>query len=165
MNTGDLVFFKHYNGWWFFGKLIQWWTKSPYIHVGMLLKNPNFLGLKGTYIWQAEPLGGVNVSAFNPDRKYWIRKFTGHHLCDNNLENIFQITNGKPYDKNPMDWIEAIIGKDFEPQRTNSFWCSALIGCILTKLNILDKTTDWSIMSPEYLANTDVNCYSKIKLA
>ena len=51
MNTGDLVFFKKYNGFGIFGDLIRWWTKSPYIHVGIILKDPKFLGLKGIYLW------------------------------------------------------------------------------------------------------------------
>ena len=160
MNTGDLVFFKQYDGLWILGRLIQWWTQSDYIHVGMILQDPKFLGLKGTYIWQAEPLGGVNITPFKPMRKYWKRKYVGNELDINKIEEIFKITNGKPYDKNPMDWIEAIIGKDFTPQRTNSFWCSALVGCILTKLNILNEETDWSIMSPAYLANIELSEYA-----
>ena len=92
-------------------------------------------------------------------RKFWTRKYIGEQLDSNKLQDIFNITNGKPYDKNPIDWIEAMIGKDFRPQKTNAFWCSALIGCILTKLDILDNSTDWSIMSPEYLADTNMENY------
>lgn len=162
MKTGDLIFYKKYNGLWFIGSLIQWWTQSPYIHVGMILKDPKFLGLKGIYIWQAEPLGGVTVTPFNKSRQFYIRHYIDQPLSNESLHDIFEITNGKPYDKNPMDWIEAMIGHDFKPQRTNAFWCSALVGCILTKLNILDKTTDWSIMSPAYLANMKNDYYGKI---
>ena len=161
MKSGDLVFFKKYDGWWVIGKLIQWWTCSDFIHVGMILKDPKFLGLKGTYIWQAEPMGGVTVSLFDEtNRKFWRRNYIGEELNDEKLHDIFNITNGKPYDKNPMDWIEAMIGKDFNPQKTNAFWCSALVGCILTKLNILDKKTDWSIMSPAYLAKMNSKFYN-----
>ena len=162
MSTGDLIFFKKYDGMWLIGKLIQWWTQSPFIHVGMILKDPKFLGLKGTYLWQAEPLGGVTVTPFKPDRKWWSRKYIGPPLDNEKLHDIFDITNGKPYDKNPMDWIEAMIGKDFKPQRTNAFWCSALVGCILTKLEILDNSTDWSIMSPAYLADFNSDFYDKV---
>lgn len=162
MDTGDLVFFKKYNGLWFIGRLIQWWTQSSFIHVGMILKDPKFLGLKGTYIWQAEPMGGVTISEFKPNRPYYVRKYLGKTIDQVKLHDIFDITNGKPYDKNPIDWIEAIVGKDFQPQRTNAFWCSALIGCILTKLTILDKTTDWSIMSPAYLAEMQNKFYNDL---
>lgn len=157
-----MIFFKHYDGLWIFGKLIQWWTKSPFIHIGFILKDPKFLGLKGTYIWQAEPYGGVTVTALNTSRKYWLRKYIGKSLQQEKLEDIFKLTNGKPYDKNPFDWIEMIIGKDFIPQRTNSFWCSALVGCILSKLGILDKNSDWDLMSPGYLANLHIDDYNNI---
>ena len=162
METGDLIFYKKYNGLWLIGRLIQWWTESPYIHVGMILKDPKFLGLTGIYMWQAEPLGGVTITPFNTTRPFNIKKYIGGPMKNEKLHDIFEITNGKPYDKNPMDWIEAIIGKDFKPQRTNSFWCSALVGCILTKLNILDKKTDWSIMNPGYLAEMKSDYYNNI---
>lgn len=163
MNTGDLVFYSKYSGLWsILATVIQWWTQSPYVHVGFILKDPKFLGLKGTYIWQAEPLGGVTISPFDRSRIHKTRKYTGNTLDSATLKNIFDITNGKPYDKNPMDWIEAMIGKDFKPQRTNAFWCSALVGCILTKLGILDSNTDWSIMSPAYLAEKTMNEYTII---
>ena len=162
MNTGDLIFFKKYDGWWILGKLIAWWTQSPFIHVGMILKDPKFLGLKGTFIWQAEPLGGVTITHFKSHRKFWIRKYVGTQFDTDKLEEIFKITNGKPYDKNPFDWIEVIIGKDFIPQRTNAFWCSALVGCILTKLGIFNNNADWDLMSPGYLATIDLDCYDHI---
>jgi hypothetical protein len=162
MKTGDLIFFKKYNGLWIIGSLIRWWTKSPFIHVGFVLKDPKFLGLKGIYLWQSEPLGGVTITPFTPGRDYYRRNYIGGGFTDEKLEEIFKITNGKPYDKNPMDWIEAMVGKDFKPQRTNSFWCSALVGCILTKLNILGKETDWSIMSPAYLAEIKSDYYDAL---
>ena len=48
----------------------------------------------------------------------------------------------------PIDLIEAIKKKDKEPQRTDCFWCSAFVGYIYTKSNILESNTDWSIMEP-----------------
>ena len=47
-----------------------------------------------------------------------------------------------------MDWIEGYLQKDHDPQKTNRFWCSALIGYIYTKLGILNSDTDWSILRP-----------------
>jgi len=160
MKSGDLVFFTKYDDLWILSKLIKWWTQCDYIHVGILLKDPKFLGLKGVYIWQTDSLGSVTITPFTSNRKYWIRNYIGVPLNNENLDDIFKITNGKPYDKSPMDWIKAMIGNNFQPQITNSFWCSALVGCILTKLKILDNKTDWSIMSPTYLADIKLNCYT-----
>ena len=44
------------------------------------------------------------------------------------------------------DW--ALFRKDGEPQKTDRFWCSALIGYIYTKCGILKADTDWSILRP-----------------
>ena len=48
----------------------------------------------------------------------------------------------------PRDWIRALLRIDNKPQKTDRFWCSALIGYIYTKCGILNPDTDWSIMSP-----------------
>ena len=58
------------------------------------------------------------------------------------------IVYNKPYDTNIFDWMQALIGIDISPQKTNRFWCSALIGYIYTKLGILKHNTDWSILTP-----------------
>jgi hypothetical protein len=54
----------------------------------------------------------------------------------------------KPYDIVPLDWVEALIQKDIHPQKTDRFWCSALVAYIYTMCGILDKDTDWSIGRP-----------------
>ena len=38
--------------------------------------------------------------------------------------------------------------KDSNPQKTNSFWCSALVGYIYTRCGLLNRETDWSILRP-----------------
>ena len=37
---------------------------------------------------------------------------------------------------------------DAKPQKTDRFWCSALVGYIYTKCGLLDEKTDWSILRP-----------------
>ena len=69
-------------------------------------------------------------------------------LTDKKLKKVFEIVHGKPYDKNPIDWVEAFFKKDPNPQKTDRFWCSALCGFIYTKCGLLDSTTDWSILAP-----------------
>ena len=48
----------------------------------------------------------------------------------------------------PQDWIEALFRKDSNPQKTDRFWCSALVGIIYNKLGIIQEYTDWTIMRP-----------------
>ena len=46
------------------------------------------------------------------------------------------------------DWIEAFLQKDSKPQKTDRFWCSALVGYIYTKCGLLNEKTDWTILRP-----------------
>ena len=46
------------------------------------------------------------------------------------------------------DLINAIHRKDTNPQKTDRFWCSALVGYIYTNCGLLNKETDWSILVP-----------------
>ena len=48
----------------------------------------------------------------------------------------------------PQDWIQALFRKDNNPQKTNRFWCSALVAYIYTKCGVLNENTDWSIVRP-----------------
>lgn len=81
-------------------------------------------GLKGTYLWES---AWTDI----PD-------------------SVYSEVLDKPYDINPIDWIEAYIKYDAFPQREKSFWCSALIACILTEMNVLEEDTDWSIVAPDF---------------
>ena len=65
-----------------------------------------------------------------------------------NLKKIHDVVYNKPYDIVPTDWVEAWIREDPNPQKTNRFWCSALVGYIYTQCGLLDPKTDWSIMRP-----------------
>ena len=75
-------------------------------------------------------------------------------ICPPNLfnnEKLLQIHNvvyDKPYDIVPKDWVEAFFKTDSHPQKTDRFWCSALVGYIYTQAEILDSNTDWSILTP-----------------
>ena len=77
--------------------------------------------------------------------------------CDNKLTTVFtndlineihETVYDKPYDIVPLDWIEAFFKVDSHPQKTDRFWCAALVGYIYTKANIVNKNTDWSILTP-----------------
>jgi hypothetical protein len=72
----------------------------------------------------------------------------GFELDYKKLAEIYKITYDKPYDYNIVDWILAWFKKDITPQKTDRFWCSALLGYIYTELGLLPKDTDWSILTP-----------------
>ena len=173
LKTGDLLIFNNDS----FGirniasKIIKWATHSNYTHIAIVLKDPHFLHphLKGTYVWESgwEPNpdpqdGKIKLGVqITPLHEIMInyRKMNSHCylrsvVCDPkkfstfNLSQIHNTVYQKPYDICPMDWVEAFLQKDLQPQITSRFWCSALVGYIYTKCGILEQDTDWTIMRP-----------------
>jgi hypothetical protein len=172
LRTGDLLLFD-YNGGGISGlisKAIKYFTESKYTHIGMIVCNPEFTNqpLKGIYVWESgfedipDPENnkikyGVQFTPIEEilseykDKGYvYLRKLKHPRLIIKNeqLEIIHKKVHNKPYDINIFDWLGAYKRYDFTPQKTDRFWCSALIGYIYTKLNIIYPTTDWSILRP-----------------
>tara|TARA_A100001015_G_C14841962_1_gene652846 strand:- start:55 stop:702 length:648 start_codon:yes stop_codon:yes gene_type:complete len=85
---------------------------------------------------------------------------------DEKLKEIHSIVYNKPYDIVPTDWLSAFFNYDISPQKTSRFWCSALVGYIYTKLDILVEKTDWSILKPNNfsLDGEDLNYTGLCKL-
>jgi hypothetical protein len=180
METGDLILYKEpigYSKWWLFDKFVSAFTHSQWVHVGLVLKDPEWLGLRGTYIWES---GWTNIpDSVDKVRKFGVqvvplderidtgttyyRKYKGPPMESSQLNNVYSHVVDKPYDIDPIDWVEAFIGYDFEPQKESRFWCSALVGCILTKMGVLEEDTDWSIMSPKDLSRSTLKHYGSIR--
>ena len=171
LKTGDLILFTgHTHGWLkYFSSLIEYSTHSNYSHIGMIIKDPSFISpsLKGTYVWESGWEGekdpqdgkiklGVQITQLKEilenfsESKIIIRKVNCPPLTftDEILNEIHNTVYDKPYDIIPKDWVEALFRKDGEPQKTDRFWCSALVGYIYTKCGILKEDTDWSILRP-----------------
>jgi len=173
LRTGDLILFhsKDRGLLGVFNSLIEYFTGSPYDHVGMILKDPIYLNekLTGLYVWesgleynpdalkyklgvQITPLEEILQS--NNNGSAYIRKIKctdelyNSTFTEDTLKEIRDAVHNKPYDINPKDWILALFRMDTEPQKTTRFWCSALVGYIYTKLGILEENTDWSILRP-----------------
>lgn len=184
LQTGDILLFSSQLTWNplnIFGKLIEWATKSPYCHVGMVLKDPTWIkpDMKGIYLWQSSYEGlhikdpqdnkikvGVEITKLKDVLK-------DHHtsiytrllspegrkkLTPDILKKIHNIVYDKIYDFNPIDWLAAYLRKPIDGSRkTNRFFCSALVACIYTESGILDKNTDWSLVRPSDFAPDDQN--------
>lgn len=171
LKTGDLILFNGHNTGLlnYFSSLIRFGTHSDYTHVGVIIKDPTFINpvLKGLYVWESGYEGtpdpqdnkikvGVQITPlFEMIQNFkgstiLFRKINCNFKCftDENLKKVHEVVYNKPYDFVPKDWLEALIRKDSEPQKTDRFWCSALVGYIYTKCGILDEDTDWSILRP-----------------
>jgi hypothetical protein len=180
VKTGDLLLCDDlaYGSWGLFSWLIKFVTKSDFSHVGMIVKDPDFTEtpLKGTFVRTSgisnvpDPEDktkkfGVQFIPFDHfiqtyGGKIFLRKIEFEHAEEyysifdtNKLKQIHQVVYDKPYDVVITDWIEAFCKKDPNPQKTSRFFCSALIGYIYTKLNLLDNNTDWSIISPSFFSS------------
>lgn len=173
LKTGDLVLYDNGSCNPISG-LIKYFTNSKYTHIAMVLKDPDFTDppLTGYYVWQSDWEGtpdpqdnkvkfGVQITPFNEIYEQYEKTKSSIYVrrisCDpdifskTNLEKIHQIVYDKSYDYYPTDLLEAIERgekKDKKPQRTDCFWCSALVGYMYTKLALLESNTDWSIMEP-----------------
>ena len=172
LDTGDIILFCGGSESWlsWLTSIIKYSTHSNYTHIGVILKNPNFLAkpLEGTFIWESGWEGipdpqdnkiklGVQITNIKQmleeynGEKIIIRKFVGDrnkHFCSKNLQEIHKIVYNKPYDTHIIDWLLAFFRKDLKKQNTDRFWCSAFVGFIYTKCGVLKDDTDWSVLYP-----------------
>ena len=171
LKTGDLILFNsHPKGLLnILSNMIRFSTHSNYTHIGLILKDPIFIdpNLKGLYVWESGWEGmpdpqdneiklGVQITPFeeiinnSKGAEISIRQVNCplNIFTKDKLKEIHSVVYKKPYDILPQDWLPALFRKDLHPQKTDRFWCSALVGYIYTKLGLLVKETDWSILRP-----------------
>ena len=173
----------------------MYFTKSKYSHIGMIVKDPEFTDppLKGIYLLESSsetfpdaednkikvgvelvPFKKV-LDTYESENFYWRQlTCTRDELFYENLDEIHRTIRNKPYDLDLLDWIKAYF-KDYFPvvQKTNTFWCSALVAYIYVKLGFLDKNLCWSYITPKQFGTesqsdslTFINCslHDEIKI-
>lgn len=170
--TGDIVLFS-YAGNSCLDSLIKRFTKSNLTHAGMIIHNPPWRSdLQGYYLLEStrdsgdkdvednENKFGVQLTkledAFNYNGKIYWRHITVERN-DNfykKLSEAHSKVHNRPYDTNIVDWIKAGFKIDVgNTHKLRTFWCSALVTFILVELNLLDKETDWTLISPADLSS------------
>jgi hypothetical protein len=162
----------------YFLSMIRWATHSNYVHIGMVVREPPFLrnpqmanhwDKSPIYVWesgfegtfdpedneiklgvQLTPLSIFTNKYNSKEKKVIVRRLNNNKniFTNNVLNSIHNVVHNKPYDLNPLDWINALTRKDIKPQKTTRFWCSALVGYFYTMAGILAPNTDWSILRP-----------------
>ena len=190
-DTGDIILFedKSHNSWLdYLSYLIQYFTDSKYSHVGMVVKDPLIKGktIKGLYLLESTGLDhmididdhktkfGVQIVDLHKrlqsdDDIFYYRKLNKDR--DETFIDLYNktyvIVKDKPYDINPLDWCKADFDlKKGNVQKTNTFFCSALVSFMLVSLNILPRDIDWTIMRPKDLGTEngtrlDLSMYNK----
>jgi hypothetical protein len=165
LETGDLMLFtqnKSPSAWWIFDKAVEYFTHSPYVHVGIVLVDPPFSVSSGTYLWESGYEACVNPETgkqnlgvrltplsvvLNTHQNIYVRKCTVR-ITDAKLTKIHSDVFLKPYDMCLSDWLLATLRLDIKPQKTDRFWCSAFVAYVLTQLGYFPEKTDWSIVRP-----------------
>ena len=180
--TGDIILFS-YSGKNCLDSLIKYFTKSNLTHTAMVIHNPPWRkDLKGYYLLQStrdtseidaedhENKFGVQLTKFEDALNYNGQIYWRHITIDRNkdfykkLSEAHSKVHNRPYDMNLEDWIKAAFKKNIgNTQKLTTFWCSALVSFMLVELNLLDKETDWTLVSPAELSSNEdtlkfINC-------
>ena len=170
LETGDLLLF---HGTSILSTILEYFGRSKYSHIGMIIKNPKFLNDKlkdGLYVLESsygykpdeedhQIKFGVQLhkleDIYKPNTIY-VRKLKNIIRDDifyEKLKNIHNIIHNKPYDLHIMDWImaEENISKPISINPlwkiTNRFWCSALISYVYLRLGWVSDV-NWSLVAP-----------------
>ena len=187
LETGDILLFQHVKNkstpFQMFDNFLSWaissWTHSPYTHIGIVLKDPNFTDgkkLEGLYLLESNYEGfpdseddnvkfGVQVVPLmegikNNYSNIYHRKLRCQRdsVFFEKLDEIYSIIHDKPYDINPVDWIKAAFRLDIgNVEKVRTFWCSALVAFVYVKLGFLQQDLPWTIISPEQFSTTGEN--------
>lgn len=90
-----------------------------------------------------------------------VRKFKKEITEDilRKLEIAYEETYKKKYDINPIHLLEALIGREIvtDGQNKESFFCSAFVGYIYTRIGMMKDTTEWSVLQPKYFGSSEVD--------
>ncbi len=117
IKSGDIIFFKGKSLW---GRLIRWWTKSPYSHVGMAL-----VGFGRVWLLEASETGQVRLIPLSKKGNFTLVK-TG--LNFSLIEDEACLKVGQRY-----DYLGAIKAA-FKLSRNNQkYYCSELVAELLIK--------------------------------
>ena len=169
--TGDLLL---YNSRTIIGRVIEYCTYSKFSHVAMILKDPVHIdpSLTGLYIIEAgkenipdvitgKKIFGVQIIPLEKALQYFDAAYVGNlyyrkltcirdDLFNTRITNSIKKVEGTPYDLNVSDWIKARFDIEIgECQKTNMFWCSALVAYLYVQMGLLNKDLPWSVIAPK----------------
>jgi hypothetical protein len=175
----DLILFNG-KGFWF-SYLVEYATWSNYSHIGVFLKGAEEIknGLREIPLLfesgrepypdevEHEIKFGTQISNFrkilqNYDGNIFCRKLQITHKerkkLKERLVDIYESVKDHPYDDNPLDLLQVEFDIDIgNCQRTNSYFCSALVTYIYVKLGLLPITEKWDLIKPSNFADSYID--------
>jgi hypothetical protein len=171
--TGDILLFNSRKYW--YSRWIESFLHSKFSHVGIIVRNPSFIDKKlrdGIYILESSYEGipdsieqkkiyGVQLIPLEACfHSYLDKTDTGNVYyrqlnCSKkqsfyeNFANACKKVYAKSYDLLPQDWLKAEMNIEIgDIQRTDRFWCSALVSYMYVELGLLKKTLPWTLITP-----------------
>lgn len=168
--TSDLLLYSSKRWYSYIIEILGW---SKYSHVSMIIKDPVWIddNLKGLYIFESgventndvienHHVYGVQLVRLEDALKnykdgsigdvYYVKtNFERTDSFYDKLKSIIINNDNKPYDLNPIHWIAAKFNIKLVHRETIRFFCSALMGYVLTELKLLPENTDWTIITPK----------------
>jgi hypothetical protein len=180
LDTLDIILFR---GSGLISNILEYFGKSKYSHVGVILKNPSYINNKledGIYLLESSYNNtpdvedhlykmGVQIHKLEdvlkefPKNSVYVRTVKCKRDADfySKLNIIHKEIHNKPYDLNLTDWIFAKFNltKELLPnisyQKTNSFWCSSLISYIFSQVGLINNNINWSIIAPREFSSDE----------
>jgi hypothetical protein len=180
LDTGDLILLSTRK---WYSDIIEIGDDCKYSHCGIVLSNPTYIDSSlssGLYFLES----GIEPFPDATDHKYHFgvqivplqdvineyvihKEGTIYHrklncIRDKEFERrlckSYEIVKNKPYNCNPFDWIEALLGIHlFDKKITSRFWCSALVAYIYAQLGLIDEKIDWTLVTPKDWSSSSPN--------
>jgi len=157
-------------------------TRSSYSHAAIVIRDPCWMDEKGLFVWESSYHGtpdpqddivkfGVQLTPLSlytdgsqETTKLYVRRCrsgASRLFTDKKLRLIHETAYKKVYDINPMDWLEAWTSIPLHRRTTKRFFCSAFVAFAFTRLGILDKDSNWTMVSPADLSSRRSNSVVK----
>lgn len=178
LKTGDIILCHGENKDGIINNSIEFFTKSIYEHVALIIKDPWWIKLKGIYVLQSTKIpkkygdvlnnkySGVTLNRledFILERDLLSVRSIQNVKWDNKLKNIFKEiffeVHSKPYNSNFIDLIKIGLSSYFKCNKkkiklinSNKFICSSLISYFYIKLGWCETNINWSSQTPEDLS-------------
>mgnify|MGYP005655860229 FL=1 len=177
IQTGDIILFCGKSN--IISDLIRFYLRSPYTHVGILLKDPTYIDPSyiGYYVLESghEPHTNYGVQITKLDylldnyngkifyRKLYTRKQS--EKMESEFSHLWDSIHNRPYDLNFWDFLSVRLnpGMDnpevslldwFSPdhRKTDTFICSSLVGYVYTMWGFFPNNLKWSEFEPASFA-------------
>ena len=174
LDTGDILLCSGKDC---ISRTIEYFTGSKISHVAMVLNNPTYINksLNGLYVLQSTITKNMDLDdnlyksgvqlilledLLNEYQTIYVRKMyiNRNNFFYNNIKDTYFSIKNKPYDINLFDWLKADLNiHTINEQKTDSFWCSALLTYFYIKLGYLNQYIDWTIIKPSQFSSNDKN--------